>query len=163
MALPLESIQIGRCYLTEEGRVRFVVGFGPAGWVRYKYRSADPHKRAAWRSGRLSLQVFAETVLREVPCDWSAGGDQMAAYGVRGEVIEVLKEFVREGVITGFKTLHFGKADTGEDPTILVTVAGEQDSASRRALAQRIRTALKPLAGDVVVTVQSEPSPHSSG
>ncbi len=87
----------------------------------------------------------------------------MAAYGMRGEVIEVLKEMVREGAITGFKMLHFGKADTGEDPTILVTVAGETDRAGRQALAQRIRTALKPIAGDVVVTVQSEPSPHSSG
>ncbi len=87
----------------------------------------------------------------------------MAAYGVRGEVIEVLKRMVQEGAISGFKMLHFGKADTGEDPMVLVTVAGEQDSASRRALAQRIRTALKPLAGDVVVTVQSEPPPQSSG
>ena len=87
----------------------------------------------------------------------------MAAYGVRGEVIEVLKGMVQEGALSGFKMLHFGKADTGEDPTILVTVAGEQDLASRRALAQRIRTALKPTAGDVVVTVQSERSPQSSG
>ncbi len=87
----------------------------------------------------------------------------MVAYGVRGEVIEVLKGMVQEGALSGFKMLHFGKADTGEDPTILVTVAGEQDLASRRALAQRIRTALKPIAGDVVVTVQSERSPQSSG
>ncbi len=114
----------------------------------------------------MSLQVFAETLLREMPCDWppEAGGtDQMASYGTRGEVIEVLKGMVREGSISGFKMLHFGKADTGEDPTVLVTIAGEQDLASRRALAQRIRTALEPLAGDVVVTVQSEPPPQSSG
>ena len=71
MALPPESIQIGRCYLTEEGRVRLVVGFGPAGWVRYKDRSADPNQKAAWRSGRLSLQMLAATVTREVPCDWT--------------------------------------------------------------------------------------------
>ena len=87
----------------------------------------------------------------------------MAAYGVRGEVIEVLKELVRAGAITGFKIFHFSKADTGEDPTVLVTVAGEPDLASKRALAQRIATTLKPIAGDVVVTVQSEPSPQSRG
>ena len=59
MGLPPETIQIGRCYLTEEGRVRRVVGFKPAGWVRYRYRSATSHKRSAWRSGRLSSRCTA--------------------------------------------------------------------------------------------------------
>ena len=76
MGLPPESIQIGRCYLSEEGRVRRVVGFWPAGWVQYRYRSATPYKRSAWRSGRLSLQMFAATLVREVPCDWTPEADE---------------------------------------------------------------------------------------
>jgi hypothetical protein len=71
VGLPPESIQIGQCYLSEEGRVRRVVAFRPAGWVQYRYRFATSHKRSAWRSGRLSLQTFAVTVTREVPCDWT--------------------------------------------------------------------------------------------
>ena len=71
MSIPPESIQIAQCYLSEEGRVRRVVGFRPTGWVQYKYRFATLYKRGAWRSGRLSLQMFAATVTREVPCDWT--------------------------------------------------------------------------------------------
>ncbi len=86
----------------------------------------------------------------------------MAAYGVRGAVIEVLNGMVREGAITGFQTLHFGKAETGEDPTVLVTVTGERDLASMRALAQRISSALKLIAGDVIVTVRCNPPPQGT-
>ncbi len=78
----------------------------------------------------------------------------MAVYGVRGAVIEVLNGMVREGAITGFQTLHFGKANAGEAPTVVVTMTGERDLASMRALAQRITSALKPIAGDVMVTIQ---------
>ncbi len=83
----------------------------------------------------------------------------MAAYGVRGAVIEVLNRMVQEGAITGFQTRHFGKAETGEDPAVLVTVTGERDLATMRALAQRITSTLKPIAGDVIVTVQCNPPP----
>ncbi len=71
MSIPPESIQIGQCYLSGEGRVRRVIGFWPVGWVQYKYRSAIPDKRGQWRSGRLPLEKFAGTLLREVPCDWT--------------------------------------------------------------------------------------------
>ena len=86
----------------------------------------------------------------------------MAVYGVRGAVIEVLNGMVQEGAITGFQTLHFGKANAGEAPTVLVPVMGERDLASMRALAQRITSALKPIAGDVMVTVQCNPPPQST-
>jgi hypothetical protein len=87
---------------------------------------------------------------------------QVAVYGVRGAVIEALNGMVREGAITGFQTLHFGKAETGEDPAVLVTVTGERDLASMRALAQRITSTLKPIAGDVIVTVRCNPPPQST-
>ena len=86
----------------------------------------------------------------------------MAVYGVRGAVIEVLNGVVREGAITGFQTLHFGKANAGEDPTVVVTVTGERDLASMRALAQRITSVLKPIAGEVMVTIQCNPPPQST-
>ena len=80
------------------------------------------------------------------------------AYGKRAVVVEFLSRMVQEGTIVSFQTLHFGKAETGEDPTVLIAVAGEMDKANRQALAQQIRATLQPLVGDVVVSVQGIPT-----
>ncbi len=70
MPVPPESIEVGKCYLTNDGRVRRVAKFLPDGRVRYVYRSFPADKRRTWRTGRLDLEGFAATALREVPCDW---------------------------------------------------------------------------------------------
>ena len=80
------------------------------------------------------------------------------AYGQRAVVVDFLNRMVREGTIESFRTLHFGKAETGEDPTVVVTVAGEPDTAAMQALRRRISDALTVLVGEVVVTVQKDPS-----
>ena len=70
MSILPETIQVGRCYLTTDGRVRRVLETGPER-VRYSYRSFPADPRRTWRSGVLSIEVFAATVEREVPCDWT--------------------------------------------------------------------------------------------
>jgi hypothetical protein len=69
MSIPPESIQVGRCYLSEEGRVRRVTKFLASGQVRYKYRSFPDDERSPWRTGNLDVGRFAATTLREVSCD----------------------------------------------------------------------------------------------
>ena len=70
MSVLAENIRVGRCYLTTDGRVRRALEVRPEG-VRYSYRSFPADPRRTWRSGALSIEAFAATVEREVPCDWT--------------------------------------------------------------------------------------------
>ncbi len=76
MAIPPESIEVGKCYLSEDGRVRRVVKFLPGERIRYAYRSFPATQGKLWRTGRLELKRFAETTLREVPCGQVPEGDR---------------------------------------------------------------------------------------
>ena len=71
MGVPPESIQIGKCYLSNDGRVRRVMKFLPGGRIRYRYRSFPANERGPWRTGRLDIAGFAATTVREVPCNWT--------------------------------------------------------------------------------------------
>lgn len=75
MPVPPESIQVGRCYLSDQGRIRRVTKFLPEGRLRYRYRSLLASKYEPWQTGRLDVEGFATTTLREVPCDWTPEGD----------------------------------------------------------------------------------------
>ncbi len=81
----------------------------------------------------------------------------MSAYGARAAVIAALDRMIQEGTILGFQTLHFGKADSEEDRTVIVIVPSHIDAAAMRALAQEIRRTLRDLVGEVVVTVTCSP------
>ncbi len=70
MPIPPESIEFGKCYLSNDGRVRGAAKFLPDGRIRYAYRSFPATPGRLWRTGRLDVGRFAETTLREVPCDW---------------------------------------------------------------------------------------------
>ena len=74
MTIPPESIEVGKCYLSMEGRVRRVTKFLPGGRIRYAYRSVPANEGKPWRTGRLDVARFAATALREVPCDWTPEG-----------------------------------------------------------------------------------------
>ena len=70
-----ESIQVGRCYLTDAARVQRVLEITSDGRVVYAHRSTRSwHK--AWTPGTASLRAFALITLREVPCDWSPEADE---------------------------------------------------------------------------------------
>ncbi len=75
MAVPPESLEVGKCYLSNDGRVRRAAKFLPDGRIRYAYRSVPAVQGRLWRTGRLNVERFAETVLREVPCDWTPETD----------------------------------------------------------------------------------------
>ncbi len=74
MSVPPESIEVGKCYLSTDGRVRRVVKFLPEGRIRYAYRAIAAVEHKGWKTGRLDVGRFVETTLREVPCDWSEEG-----------------------------------------------------------------------------------------
>jgi hypothetical protein len=76
MAIPPESIQVDRCYLTSSGSIRKVTSTDSEGLVRYRQRvGAGP-----WSNGGLKRRrhVFAAQALREVPCDWTPETDEGA-------------------------------------------------------------------------------------
>jgi hypothetical protein len=70
MSIPPESIEPGRCYLTQAGHVRRVVRIKPNGRVQFMYRPGDALKN--WRVGGDMRRSFAAVALREIPCDWTS-------------------------------------------------------------------------------------------
>ena len=76
MPLPPETIEVGKCYLSDEGRVRRVVRFLPDGRIQYAYRTFPTAPSIPWRTGRLPVERFAKTVVREVPCNWRPETDE---------------------------------------------------------------------------------------
>jgi hypothetical protein len=70
MAIPPESLKPDRCYLTESGSIWKVTSTGSDGTVRYTERvGAGPWVYGGTKQRR--KHVFAASVLREVPCDWT--------------------------------------------------------------------------------------------
>ena len=74
MPVPPESIEIGRCYLTETGQVRRVVRFMGDGRVQYEERSAHILQKT-WTVGMQCTRFFADLVEREVPSHWTPEED----------------------------------------------------------------------------------------
>ena len=75
MAVPPESIEVGKCCLMLRGEiphVRYVAYNSPDERVHYLDRTAKKH----WRPAVQERQYFASTTEREVPSDWTpeAGG-----------------------------------------------------------------------------------------
>ncbi len=71
MSIPPESIEVGKCYLGDNGQVRRVVRIWPDGRVQYETRSAPLSHAKTWKPGMLQVSDFASSVQREVPCDWA--------------------------------------------------------------------------------------------
>lgn len=78
MTVPVSALKVGKCYLTRETRVRRVTEIHPNGEVRYKYRSFPANPKKTWQAGALPPDIFAEFVLREVPCNWTPDTDEAA-------------------------------------------------------------------------------------
>ncbi len=73
MAVPPETIKVGRCYLTDAARVQRVLEITPDGKVIHAHRSTRSEYKA-WTAGTTSLRAFAFITVREVPCDWTPRG-----------------------------------------------------------------------------------------
>jgi hypothetical protein len=75
MTVPPESIQVGKCYLSNNGMVRRVVRLMPDGRVQYETRSGPLRNAKTWKPGMLQIRDFASSAQREVPCNWAPEGD----------------------------------------------------------------------------------------
>ena len=75
--ITVSALKIGKCYLTNTGRVWRIMQHMPDGRVRYEHR-ADGAGAVAWLPGMLMKGTLpAEVVVeREVPCDWTRGSGQ---------------------------------------------------------------------------------------
>ncbi len=74
MSILPESIEVGKCYLTDGNTVRRVVTIHPDGRVQYEWRAGY---RKKWKVGILSRREFAVAAEREVPCDWTRDTDEV--------------------------------------------------------------------------------------
>ncbi len=68
MTIPPESIEVGKCYLTDENTIRRVLMIHPDGRIQYEWRAGS---RKKWKAGILSRREFAVAAEQEVPCDWT--------------------------------------------------------------------------------------------
>jgi hypothetical protein len=74
MSIPLESLEIGQCYLVRNEKslqVRRVLQVMPDGRVRFERRITTTGKRDGWVSRIAAGRAFATAVVRKVPCDWT--------------------------------------------------------------------------------------------
>ncbi len=75
MSVPAESVEVGRCYLTETGQVRRVLHMISRGRVQYERRVGTAGGTWAWARGMSDLKAFASLIEREVRCDWTPEAD----------------------------------------------------------------------------------------
>ena len=75
--ITVSALKVGKCYLTNTGRVWRVLQRMPDGRVLYEHR-ADSAAAVTWLPGMLMKGTLpAEVVIeREVPCDWTRGLEQ---------------------------------------------------------------------------------------
>ena len=71
MSLPPESIDVGQCYLSDNGRVRRIVAVLPGSRVQFEWRYGHLIPKTTWRADVLDLRSFAFLAERPVPCDWT--------------------------------------------------------------------------------------------
>ena len=69
MGVPVESVAVGKCYVTEIGQVRRVLEIKEA-MVKYESRGKTAHGRSWGALTKVSILSFARDVEREVPCDY---------------------------------------------------------------------------------------------
>ncbi len=70
MTIPLKSIAVGKCYLTDTGHVRRVLRLTPIGRIQFEVRAGHVMPKI-WRIGIQDGRSFASQAEREVPCDWT--------------------------------------------------------------------------------------------
>ncbi len=76
MSIPLKSVEVGKCYLTNAGRVWRIVQFVPDGRILYEHRPGHVHQTKNWKPGMLTGPLVETLLEREVPSDWSPETDK---------------------------------------------------------------------------------------
>jgi hypothetical protein len=75
MSVPPESINVGKCYLGDNGKVWRVVRLWPDSRVQFEFRARSLSKAKTWKPGMLLLRDFASSAQRDVACDWTPEAD----------------------------------------------------------------------------------------
>jgi hypothetical protein len=75
MSIPISGLEVGKCYLTNVGRVWRVVQLLPDGRIIYEHRPGHIHHAKKWKPGVLTGPLVETILEREVPCDWSPDED----------------------------------------------------------------------------------------
>ncbi len=70
MTIPLERMDVGKCYLTSDQRVVQVMQFLSSGSLSYRFRRADATPPFRW-TGAIAFHVRPFRPVREVPCNWT--------------------------------------------------------------------------------------------
>ncbi len=104
MSIPLESIEVGRCYLAwarsakgeRSRRVRQVIELLPDGRVKFAMRRRPIELKTVWpRTHVMTIAAFARSAEREVPRDWTPEG-----VNISPESIEIGKCYLtKRGVV----------------------------------------------------------------
>jgi hypothetical protein len=68
VGVAIDSIEVGKCYVTAIGQIRRVLETG-SGRVKYEARGKTTED-GSWSSRTTSSGRFANDVEREVPCDY---------------------------------------------------------------------------------------------
>ncbi len=76
MTIPPESVEIGKCYLGDNGKVWRVVRIWPDGRVQFEFRARSRGNAKVWKPGMLDRLTFSASAQREVPCDWTPETDR---------------------------------------------------------------------------------------
>ncbi len=70
MSVAPESIEVGKCYLTDAAGVQRVIEIALIGKVIHEHRSTR-ERQEEWIAGTATLRGFAFITVREAPCDWT--------------------------------------------------------------------------------------------
>ncbi len=70
MSIPISALELGKCYLTNRGRVWRIMRIMPDGRVQYEHRSHNTLVETQ-KPGMLTTMPAEVSVEREVPCDWT--------------------------------------------------------------------------------------------
>jgi hypothetical protein len=76
MGIPVESIAVGKCFVTEIGQVRRVLEMKD-GKVKYESRGKTAHGGSWGDVATVADGKFARDVTREVPCDAIPDSDKV--------------------------------------------------------------------------------------
>ncbi len=159
MAVPPESIEVGKCYLVKSNKIRRVIGLMSDGRVHYEQKRGPVREGHPWPYHTvLSIGSFSAAVQREVPCDCmpergskvvKMGGEALYQTSLHEDINAILTPLVRDGLITGFQANHLGRKP--EDEVVITVTAPTADEID--GTWDRVRQALDVLAVDVVIRV----------
>ncbi len=76
MTIPVSALEVGKCYLTNTGRVWRIIRFMPDGRILYEHRAQHLYGKEQEPSPSMLTTLPAEVLIeRQIPCDWTPEDD----------------------------------------------------------------------------------------